>query len=336
MLFTNKNLVKEKFNSFYRHDDLEIGVIGYTNKKITVTDINHLYDFVREIDGDYLILAKQGSEVVLITHPLLTKTCYYQLNDLEISLMPVNGQERNWTPCLPNTFYRFQKGKLKSMIACITWDRRELHHGYDKVFEEFEKIMHDIPKNNTTLSSGKDTGVICAYLNNKKSKSVYHTIMQDEEHQQILEKRIRLIKTGNKESRLVITPNQLVDANFKKRTMVYNSICWPRVETDLQSMVDLNFIFSGVRDHYLLLGTGGDQLYRFKSVVTNPNSLFIDQMTMISEWNNVTHLNPLMGTQLYQNYLNVQQNYKKTHCWQEKYMADLDYPYSVDKYQKSS
>ena len=95
MLFTNKNLVENKFNSFYRHNNLEIGVIGYTNKEITVTDIDHLYDFVREIDGDYIIVAKQGFDVVLITHPLLTKTCYYRLNDLEISLMPVNGQERN-------------------------------------------------------------------------------------------------------------------------------------------------------------------------------------------------------------------------------------------------
>ena len=70
--------------------------------------------------------------------------------------------------------------------------------------------------------------------------------------------------------------------------------------------------------------------------LTKCGKKIIDQMTMISEWNNVTHLNPLMSTQLYQNYLNVQQSYKKTHCWQEKYMADLNYPYSVDKYQKSS
>ena len=336
MLFTNNNLVEKKFNSFYRYNDLEIGVIGYTNKEITVTSIDHLYDFVREIDGDYIIVAKQGSDVVLITHPLLTKTCYYHLNDLEISLMPVNGQERNWTPCLANTFFRFQKGKLISMIACVIWDCRELYHGYDKVFEEFENVMHGIPKNNTTLSSGKDTGVICAYLHDKKIKSVYHTVMHDKEHPQVFKQRIGLIKAGNKESRLVITTNQAIDDNIKTRTMVYNSICWPRVQTDLQSMADLDVVFSGVRDHYILLGNGGDQLYRFKSDVTSPNSLYIDEMTMISEWNNVTHLNPLMGTQLYQNYLNVQQSYKKTHCWQEKYMADLNYPYSVDKYRKSS
>lgn len=331
MLFENKNLVEKKFNSFYRYNDLEIGVIGYTDKKIVVNDIDHLQDFVRDIDGDYLILAKQGSDLALITHPLLTKPCYYRLNDLEIGLMPVHGKEKNWTPCLPNTHYVFQKDKLKSVSNCFTWDRKELHHSYDKIFEEFEKVMHHVPKHNTTLSSGKDTGVICAYLNDKNIKSLYHTINQNDEDQQVLKQRIGLIKAGNDQSRLVMITNQIIDDDIKKRIREYNSICWPPLEIDVQSMVDFDLIFSGVHDNYLLLGTGGDQLYRFKSVVTHPISLFIHEMNIISEWHDVTHLNPLMSTRLYQSFLNVKEHYRKTHCWQEKYMTELDYPYKADK-----
>lgn len=336
MLYQNKNLNIDKFNTFKRVGDIEIGVVGHIDREIDITTFDQLQDFVRELDGDFVILARQGSDVVLITHPLLTKTCYYRLNDLEISLLPVQGQKINWTSCLPNTIYTFKDGILKSVKNCVKWNHKELFAGYDRVFENFESNMYSIPKNEITLTSGKDTGVICAYINKNKIKSIYHTVRSPSEHQEILKQRIGLIKMGNSESRLVIKPSQPEKDDINRRIQIYNAISNPRSLIQAQDIADLDFIFAGVQDKYLLLGTGGDQLYRYNSlIVTNPTGLSVDILNMISDWHGVVHLNPLMSTRLYQSFLNVQEKYRKKHCWQEQYMADLNYPYAVDKYQIS-
>ena len=336
MLYQNKNLNINNFNTFTRVGDIEIGVVGHIDREIDITAFDQLQDFMREVDGDFVILARQGTVVTLITHPLLTKTCYYRLNDLEISLLPRQGQKMNWTPCLPNTIYTFHDGILESVQNCIDWNHKELFAGYDHVFEKFESNMYSMPKNDITLTSGKDTGVICAYVNKNKTKSIYHTVRSPSEHQEILKQRIGLIKMGNSESRLVIKPSQPEKDEINKRIQIYNAISDPRSQMQAQDIADLDFIFAGVHDKYLLLGTGGDQLYRYRSlVVTNPTDLSVDILNMISDWHGVMHLNPLMSTRLYQSFLNVQEKYRKTHCWQELYMLELDYPYAVDKYQIS-
>lgn len=335
MLYQNKTLNETKFNKFYKNNDLEIGLIGHIDRNIAVTDITNLLDFVREADGDFLILAKQDSRLVIITHPLMTKTCYYKLDDVTVSLTPEGENPINWTVCLPNTLYTFDNGELVSMSSCVKWDRREFRNDYDLVFDSFEQGMKTVPKNNTTLSSGKDTGVICAYLNRDKLQCVYHTISQSVEHQDILKQRIAKIKSSNGNSRLMIEKNQDITDGLIKRVSKQGSICYPRVLSDLQTMADLDKMLSKVIiGSDILIGTGGDQLYRFKSTVTNPTDLFIDQLNMVSSWHNITHLNPLMSVKLYQSFLNVNDTFKKTHCWQEAYMHELGYPYAVDKYHK--
>jgi len=300
ILYGDNTFKKENFTNFIESHDRFIGIFGYCNQKLEDIDTENL----QNLDGDYVILVKQKDQLVLIIHPLLSKNCYYDPHNLKISLLA----EDTFIRCEPNTVYKFVNNKLSSKKQNYEWRLDDTVKSFEQVFESFEQIMIHFPSAQTTMSSGKDTGVIGCYFYQKNIDSDYHFYINPGENPQIIEKRIKAMTDKSK---------------------FFNNIV---SSSDWYKKIDL--AISKCQKGAVLFGIGGDQLYRHKSNITHPLNdinLAIEKLCLDRS---IVKCNPLMSKDLYQSWLLVDQKYRQNQCWQSQYMEDFGYAYQVDKYYK--
>lgn len=300
ILYENNTFNKENFTKFVDSNNRFVGIFGYCNQNLEDIDTENL----QHLDGDYLILVKQKDQVILITHPLLSKNCYYDPHNLKISLLA----EDTCIRCEPNTVYKFLNNKVISVKQNYKWKLGDKIKSFEPVFKSFEQTMSHLPNEQTTMSSGKDTGVIGCYFFKNNIDSQYHFYIDPGENSQIIEKRIQVMTDKSKFFNNIVSSSDWYEK--------------------------INLAVSKCQKGAVLFGIGGDQLYRYKSNITHPLNdinLAIEKLCLNKS---IIKCNPLMSKDLYQSWLLVDQKYKQNHCWQSQYMEDSGYPYQVDKYNK--
>ena len=322
MLYENNFLIQKNFTSFYTdpNSDIQIGVYGYINRDVSSLDFKNITDSIRELDGDYIIILKQGSNVKLITQPLLSKNCYYiNHNGLSISMCPY----KDWNRVEPNTIYSFEQDDLKSCSMLYNWDVTQRQENFDTLFDVYNTLMVDVPKKQITMSAGKDSGVFGAYCYNNKIDSTYF-IHSEGENKEILQQRINYL-TKNSTHFMVKGSKEL---SLNKDQYSTN----PLFQNEKEDLEQLESTIENTNHGFVLFGLGGDQLYRHRSNTVYPLHLINDLFEQVCINKDIIKINPLMSRRLYQCYLNVKEKHRLTNCWQTQYMHDLKYPYSVDKY----
>lgn len=322
MLYENNSLIQKNLTSFYidPSSDIQIGVYGYVDTDITSLDFKNITESIRELDGDYIIIIKQGSDVKLITQPLLSKNCYYRnQHGLSIALCPYPG----WNRVEPNTIYCFQQDDLKSCKILFDWDKTQSKDNFDTLFDVYDKLMVDVPKKQITMSAGKDSGVFGAYCYNNKIDSTYF-IHTELENKNILQQRINFF-TENSTHFMVEGTKELT---LSQEQYLNN----PLFDVEKEDLQQLESILENANDGFVLFGLGGDQLYRHRSNNVYPLHLINDLFEQVCINKNIIKINPLMSRRLYQSYVNVKEKHRLRYCWQTQYMHEIKYPYSVDKY----
>lgn len=272
-----------------------LGVMGHVQN--FDTDFTDIYEYVKNLCGDYSVVYDTEEFLYLATNPLRSKTLYF--SGSTYYNLPSKTDKKVY-PVPANTIIKINKKNecVESYSTIHKWDYTKTNNNLDKIFEKFLEVC---PKDlsDVTISSGIDTGCLLAVVNRD---SEVHAIVDDEDIK-ILAKRIKPFNNYN----IYKYEFEKVDFNIFTK----NNVASSRLVNEESSPLGLWIkIFNQVNDK-LLMGLGGDQLYRGR---TYPKlEEMVDWFECVAAYCEKQIVSPLMDHNLYQLYLNT----NNADNWQE-------------------
>lgn len=285
------NYKKQINNSF-------LGVVGHVQE--FDTDFTDIYEYIKNLRGDYSVVYDTEEFLYLATNPLRSKTLYFSGN--AYYNLPSKTSNKVY-PVPANTVLKINKKNecVESYSTIHKWDNTKTNNNLDKIFEKFLEVC---PSNlsDITMSSGIDTGCLLAVAD---PKSKAHAILDDEDIS-VLAKRIKAFDN------YIIYKHEFKKVDYSIFTK--NNVVSSRLAEEESGLLGTWVKIFNEVDDKLLMGLGGDQLYRGKNYPKLEE--MVDWFECVSVYCGKQIINPLMDHNLYQLYLNT----NNADNWQEKFI----------------